>query len=328
MNGLNKNLLHTALLAVTLCALPALAGPDTYGLGTGKDGALAPSAAGTVINAYAPLTAPAAPGDSSITVGTTTGFATNDLVMIMQMTGIVPEPPSGGPSPVDLTNDPVGRWELARLTGVTGSTMTLDVPLVNSYAANVTQVIRVPEYTTVTINFGRSITAPAWNGSTGGVVAFLANGQVTNLAPTGGIVVTGKGFRGGQPVVDSSGTTGCTGLDEPAQAGARKGEGIAATRYGPAQTGYGRVANGGGGGVCLNSGGGGGGNGGAGGQGGNSDLNTDGNRAVGGQGGAALTFDALNRLVMGGGGGAGHVTTGPGAAGGTGVASSSPGPIR
>jgi hypothetical protein len=32
-NASKKNLLRIALLAVTACTLPALAGPDTYGLG-------------------------------------------------------------------------------------------------------------------------------------------------------------------------------------------------------------------------------------------------------------------------------------------------------
>jgi MYXO-CTERM domain-containing protein len=300
-----KNILRTALLAVTVGALPALAGPDNVGLGTGRDGALTVTTANQIINAYARVTAPLAPGDNAIMVSSATGFAAGDLVLVMQMTGVVPEPPSGGPSPVDLTNDPVGRWEFARLGSVAGNTLNLTAPLVNSYAGNVTQVIRVREHTSVTINAPGSITAPAWDGSTGGVVAFLATGSVAlNAFPA--INVTGKGFQGGLSVDDTSGITGCTGLDEPAQAGARKGEGIAFTRFGPTQTGRGRVANGGAGGVCLNSGGGGGGNGGTGGQGGNSE---DGNRVAGGQGGAALTFNLLNHLLMGGGGGAGHVRT-------------------
>ncbi|WP_224240615.1 adventurous gliding motility protein AgmC [Hyalangium gracile] len=316
MNRIQKTLLQATLLAVTVCALPALAGPDTYGLGMGTT-PLTVNTPGTVINSYAQVTAPAAPGDTALVVPSTAGFFVGDLVMVMQMTGIVPEPPSGGPSPVDISNDAVGRWELARITSVAGTTMNLDGPLVYSYAANVTQVIRVREYTNVTITPPGTLTASPWNGSTGGVLAFLASGTVTNNNP-GGINVSGRGFRGGAAVDDTSGATGCTGLDEAAQQGAQKGEGIAFTRFGPTQTGRGRVANGGAGGVCLLSGGGGGGNGGTGGQGGNSDLDTDSNRAVGGQGGAALNYLLLNRLVMGGGGGAGHVIGSTGSSGGAG----------
>jgi large repetitive protein len=308
-----KNILRTALLAVTVCALPALAGPDNVGLGDGSDGALTVNAANQVVNVYAQVTGPLAPGDTAITVGDATGIAATDLLLVLQTTGIVPEPPSGGPTPIDLTTNPVGRWEFARVASVAGNTLTLTAPLIHSYAGNVTQVIRVPEYSSLTINAARSISPAPWNGSTGGVVAFLVSGTFTNF---GSIDARGRGFRGGLPVDDPSGTTGCTGLDEPAPTGAQKGEGIAATRYGTASTGRGRVGNGAGGGVCLLSGGGGGGNGGAGGQGGNTELNTDGNRAVGGEGGAALEFFLLDHLMLGGGGGAGHSSQVAGSNGG------------
>lgn len=297
----------------------AQAGNDNVYLGTGRDNAITVSTTGMMVNAYAPVTAPAAPGDISLTIGTAVNgsIAAGDLIMVWQATGIIPEPPSGGPGPVDITNDPVGRWEFARVASVAGSNVNLTEPLLYSYAATVTQVVRVPEYTTVTINATRNIVAYPWDGQVGGIVAFLATGTVTNNSSPG-VNATGRGFRGGQYVLDMSGATGSTGLDEPAATGAQKGEGIARTRYGSTQTGRGNVANGGGGGVALSAGGGGGGNGGAGGRGGNSDLSLDGNRAVGGLGGTALTFSAANRLVMGGGGGAGHGDAGTGAAGGKG----------
>ncbi len=310
-----KNTLRHALLAVAVCALPALAGPDNVGLGTGRDGALTVNSANLVVNTYAQVTAPAATGDYDITVGSIAGFASGDLVMVLQTTGIVPEPPSGGSSPIDLTNDPVGRWEFARLGSVGGTTLGLTRPLLYSYAANVTQVIRVPEYTTVTINGARSISAQPWDGSTGGVAAFLVSGTFANF---GSVNVSGRGFRGGMTAADVSGSLGCTGLDEPAAMGAQKGEGIAVTRYGLTHTGRGRVANGAGGGVCFKSGGGGGGNGGSGGNGGNSDLGADSNRAVGGEGGAALVFSAVDHLALGGGGGAGHMVEGNTTTGGSG----------
>jgi hypothetical protein len=294
----------------------ALADADTFYLGSGRDGALTVSTTGLVVNAYAPVTAPLAPGDISISYGTVVGagtFAAGDLLLVLQTTGIVPEPSSGGASLIDLSSSPVGRWELARVSSASAGSLNLAAPLVYSYSANVTQIVRVPEYTTVTINATRSISPRAWNGSTGGVVAFLASGTVTN---NGSIDARGSGFRGGQPVDDSSGTTGCAGLDQAAPGGGQKGEGIAATRYGASITGRGHVANGGAGGVCFYAGGGGGGNGGAGGQGGNSELTIDGNRAVGGEGGASLTFSLLDHLLMGGGGGAGHSSTVAGGAGG------------
>ena len=323
-NGLFKKWLAAVACLLALGATTALAEPDSFGLGTGRDGALAAPAGSTTINRYAPVTAPLAAGDTSITIGTAVGpttydFGANTLVMVLQTTGIVPVPGSGGTTPIDLTNDAVGRWELARLASATGTTLTLQKPLIRSYASGVTQVIRVPEFTTVTLAAASSrLIGTAWNGSAGGVVAFLATGAVT--LPAGAqINALTLGFRGGQvPATDDDPSSmGCTGLDESPPLGGQKGEGIANVRYGLSVGGRGNVANGGGGGVCSKSGGGGGGNYGAGGVGGKSDVG-DGERAVGGQGGSALTYSPQNHLILGGGGGAGHSSEGSGVAGGRG----------
>ena len=68
-----KNILRNALLALTLCALPALAGPDNVGLGRGDDTPPTISTANQVINTYARVTAPLAPGDTAIQIGASTG---------------------------------------------------------------------------------------------------------------------------------------------------------------------------------------------------------------------------------------------------------------
>jgi uncharacterized protein (TIGR03382 family) len=314
-----KKWLTVALCMLALVSTAALAGPDSFGLGSGRDGALTVSTSNLVINSYAQVTAPLARGATSIPVGACAGasdcFKAGDLVMVLQATGLTPGPGSGAPEPIDLGSSPVGRWELARLASVSGMTLSLTTPLVNAYAADVTQVIRVPEYTDVTVNLGRSIGAAPWNGSTGGVIAFLATGTVNN---SGDIDASGAGFRGGQYVNDPNVTPGCSGLDEPAPQGGRKGEGIVAMRYGPTHTGRGNVANGAGGGVCFKSGGGGGGNAGAGGMGGRSAGTADGARAVGGLGGAELSYSLLDRLTFGGGGGAGQGSGGTGVLGGSG----------
>ncbi len=326
-NPFNKKWLAATLCTLALGSTAALAEPDSFGLGTGRNGALSvtttPPPGGNIINSYAPVTGPLAPGDTALPVGSclpTPGcsYAAGDLVMVLQTTGVVPEPASGAAGSLDITNDAVGRWEFARLASVSGSTLTLTAPLVYSYAANVTQVIKVPEYTNVSLTItGARINALPWNGSVGGVIAFLATGTVSN---TGRIDANAAGFRGGQFVDEPTDALGCSGLDEPAPLGAQKGEGIAVTRYGATQTGRGNVANGAGGGVCLKSGGGGGGNYGAGGMGGRSDgsVTTGAARPVGGMGGAALVYSPLNRLTPGGGGGAGQGTDTTGAPGGRG----------
>src|SRR5687767_8101778 len=92
----------TALLAA-LCSLTALAEQDVFELGNGSAGAVTVSTANSVINSYAQVTGPLAPGDTLIPVSTTAGFAASDLVMVLQTTGIVPEPASGTQTAIDLT---------------------------------------------------------------------------------------------------------------------------------------------------------------------------------------------------------------------------------
>ena len=198
----------------------------------------------------------------------------------------------------------------------------------NSNGQQTWQIIRVPQYTTATLTSG--LTARAWDGSTGGVLAF----DVSSLLTLGGTVsVNGLGFRGGAGRQLGGDTGAVTDYVTSATNGAdgSKGEGIAGTpRYitnfafttvtdsgveGYPQGSYSRGApgNAGGGGTDSdpanndeNSGGGGGANGGAGGQGGYA-WNTSSNS--GGFGGAP--FPASPSLViMGGGGGAGTTNNG------------------
>lgn len=334
-----KNLLRATLLAGLACALPSLAAQDNVGLGNGSDGAAVVSGPQTVINAYARVTRGLTPGATAIEVDDAKGFGPDDLVMVLQTTG---SNAASLAAPVETLSVPlddngVGRWELARLQkdAVDGTTLRLTAPLVHAYLGQYTQVIRVPEYTSLTIQPGASLVPEAWNGSTGGVLAFLAQGTLSiasrpTLAASDtdvAINAVGRGFQGGLGTPDSSGALFCSELERTSPGGAQKGEGITALRFGKAQTGRGRVANAGGGGVCVKSGGGGGGNGGLGGNGGNSYADEGGpgggNRPVGGQGGAKLTFTPDfpgDRLLMGGGGGVGHFTrdSGSGMKGGSG----------
>ncbi len=182
------------------------------------------------------------------------------------------------------------------------------------------QVIRVPRYNNATL--GGTLTAYAWDGRVGGVLAIDVAGTLTLGGAT--VSVDGLGFRGGIGQALAGARTGLqAGYRSPDAdpASGRKGEGIAGTPVSWAQipggTGTdgvpqgdrqrGAPGNAGGGANAgdtantENSGGGGGGNGGGGGRGGNTNAT---NLAIGGWGGAAFT-PALNRLVPGGGGGAG-----------------------
>jgi len=314
------------LAAAMILGADAIASADNFGLGDGHTGTATLSASGT-INRYIALSAPAAIGDTSISVANTTGYLAGDLVAIVQTTGLVPSPPSGNGTggAVDISANPVGTFEFARVAsvaGVTNGTLQLSEALVNNFASNVTQVIRVPEYADLTIHPGVTISAQPWNGSTGGMVFFLATGTVTN---NGAISVANQGFRGGA-FTNSPTQNNCTLLDEPAPGGAQKGEGIQVDRFrgppaGTLFTGYGVVSNGAGGGICHNSGGGGGGNGGLGGNGGYPWIGEPGGgqgRDVGGRGGRPLVYSQFDHLTLGGGGGAGHGNDNVGTSGGSG----------
>lgn len=309
------------LFALLILSANASAQLDTFSTGDGHETTVTFSGT-TTLNYVAPLNAAASAGASSLTIGTVrngsstatqTRFEAGRLVLIIQSSGYPSgSAPSGTQTDINLSYNNVGRWELARIdSGYTlgSSTVPLTAPLENSFAATGAQVIAVPEYTTVSMAAGNTLTGHAWNGSSGGVVAFLANSTVSI---SGTVNANGLGFRGGQQHVQS-GNNDCTGLDDVNGGG--KGEGIVLGAYGASYLSRGNIANGAGGGNCHNAGGGGGGNGGRGGVGGNS---WDGNDPVGGYGGAELTYSAFDHALFGGGGGAGQSNNSTGGVGGAG----------
>ncbi|MFL5348871.1 MAG: adventurous gliding motility protein AgmC [Hyalangium sp.] len=289
------------LVACVLCASTAMAEPDTFGLGTGRDGTLTVTEPGTVINRYARVTGPLAPGDSVVPASSTEGFAAGDLVMVLQTVGILPQPRQRDVNLITLRDDRVGQWELARIGTVDGQKLTLTAPLQHSFAAAGAQVIRIPEYTEVRILSGASLVAMSWDGRAGGVLAFLARGTIRN---EGAIEASGAGFQGGRAVLPPLDAAGCVALPMEGRPAAGRGEGIFVSDQELVAPGLESATNGGGGGICPASGGGGGGNGAAGGQGG--DALTYGS-AAGGEGGAGLLYSMLDHLTLGGGGGQGYM---------------------
>jgi hypothetical protein len=305
--------IHLLLLGL-LYAGAALAEPDAFGLGTGRSGPLRVDLPNTVINHSTQLTANAVAGTRDLTVTSSSGFTAGELVLLYQATGLLPAPASGDQRSINLGSSTVGRFEYARVAEVGPGSLRVTAPLQSGFAASVSQVVNVPEYTDVQVLSGASLKATAWDGRTGGILALLATGTLTN---DGLVTVDGAGFRGGA-FVNHASLNGCTGLDEAAgSGGSYKGEGIVAGRYGSA-AGRGNLANGGGSGVCHSAGGAGGGHGGTGGKGG---FTADGTRNVGGLGGAPVTALPYEHLVFGGGGGggSGHLDFGTGGAAGGGV---------
>lgn len=315
---MNKKLNYTKIFADTLCNFKLdfmrtnlflgliLSALSSNGLTAqaGKDGALTISTVNTVLNRYTQPTANIAVGATTITVTAiadlsrdnitylpsgfvtnTTGFANNtlsagDLLMIFQAQG----------ASINTTNtinygavnalNGAGSYELARVQSVSGNVITLACATKSAYSVTGhVQVIRVPQYTTLTVNAGSSITAIPWGAPSfggadpsaverrrGGFNAVLANNIVNN----GNINANIAGFRGGTIENLTSGPTANTFYTDYVTTNeafsAEKGESIAGYRtdYDALGGRYGRgaAANGGGGGNAHNAGGGGGANGG------------------------------------------------------------------
>lgn len=279
---------------------------------------------GGVINKYVRVTAVS--GISTVKVTSSSGFSPGDTVLIVQMKGAVYS--SGDPNIIDSPGD-VGKFELTVVGSVSGTDITFNSPLKNSYDVfeNV-QLIRVPSYREAIVT--GELSCAAWDGEKGGVLAVIASNSLTLSAP---VNVSGKGFRGGTPVTYTTGT--CFGsknipfgtfniLNHSADStSGMKGEG-AITNHFPYTLGKGPSGNGGGAGTGSYSGGGGGGNRGIGGNGakescaGENDLNWGGN---GGRIDPQYFSNSLpnRRIYLGGGGGSGiRKTSSSGTSGGNG----------
>jgi uncharacterized repeat protein (TIGR01451 family) len=219
-----------------------------------------------VINTYYPGTATATAGSTSITLGTATGsgtaIAAGDMVLIMQMQDAAVNTSNGsqygdgvsGSGSTNLNNAGVYEYATA-VTGVPTSGGTLTVTAAgpgggllytytaaaasSSQGARTFQVIRVPNFLTATLTSG--LTASAWNGSTGAVLAVNISGTLTLGGAT--ISVDGLGFRGAAGLdLGGSATTAntdylftapstynTTTLTQAAGAHGGKGEGITGT---------------------------------------------------------------------------------------------------
>ncbi len=183
------------------------------------NGSVTIAVANNVINTYYPGASNASAGGTSLIVGpidsrgNATPLATGDLILIIQIQGADIDASNSDSYGNNLAGQPAsgylnsnlyaGNYEYNTVASVAGSTLNLSYTLVNNYydrnfsAGNSIQqfqVVRVPRYYNFTIKSGASVTAPAWNGSTGGIVVIDA----ANLFTLNGVVdVNYKGFRGG-----------------------------------------------------------------------------------------------------------------------------------
>lgn len=302
-------------------------------------GASAQTTIGGVVNTYEKVLRMELSNSSTCAVDCVvedaTGFAADDEVLVIQMQGAY----------LNLDDSPT-FGSIREYAGagymVIGTISSITQPDVNvsEYFISIdgfdtepwfdatqgVQLVRVADYsstsTTAVTEVTSTVTAQAWNGETGGVIAIHAD----KLVLSADVDASGAGFQGGDKSVISTGSyfqnsRGWVYTTDNATyiyAAGFKGEGIGRIDQGPRTRlmlrdrigGRGYRANGGGGGNGYNAGGGGGGNGGEGGHGGYQ-KNTAGLAMVGGRGGRIVDPeqpDLFVRAWMGGGGGGGHAT--------------------
>ena len=270
---------------------------------------------GGVVNVYRAVTE-IIPSSCQIRVSDADSFDIGDKVLLIQMQG----------ASINESNDAnfgnissignAGNYELNYICAKAGDTITLTLGLNNTYdvPGNV-QLIKIPFYEDATVS--STLTAKAWDGTTGGVLAIDVSGTLTLNS---NIDVSGKGFRGGavQYLPEPWWGGGCNHTNyfysNNDYRGAYKGEGLKITS-GSLVAGKGKNSNGGGGGNHHNTGGGGGGNFGTGGNGGvKQGSNCNGtNPGIGG-----LSVSNTYKIFLGGGGGSGDDNNNQGSSGANG----------
>ncbi len=258
-----------------------------------------------IINHYSPVSA-IDTCTARLTVGNAANFQQGDTLLIAQMQGAVLSVPNNSQFGSVAELGTAGVWEQAVIQEVQGNDLLLTQSLLHTYNTDGhIQAVSIPYYEQAVVT--DSVTAQAWDGQTGGILAFRAG----TLTLNGHLTATGKGFRGGSAALDYDG--GCTWLinyedyrfDANSIRGGLKGEGIGGVPMAWPR-GRGAAANGGGGGNDHNAGGGGGALLTAGGRGGEND-NPDFLGCKGfGEGAAGWPLPNNERLFLGGGGGAGH----------------------
>src|SRR5690606_31997593 len=99
---------------------------------------------------------------ADLTVAGLGPLTAGDLVLVYQAQGasISPDNEASYGSVTALGN--AGRYELVEVSGISDDTLSLSCALANSYVAMAgTQVIRVPQYSTLTVPASATLTAPA-----------------------------------------------------------------------------------------------------------------------------------------------------------------------
>jgi gliding motility-associated-like protein len=265
-----------------------------------------------IVNSYTPVLA-FNPCNNQITVEDGTTFNPGDTVLIIQMQGAVIDSSNTATfgNVTDYRNS--GNYEFNYVKSKSGNIIELQNVITRQYdiPTGKVQLIRVPYYNSVTVT--STLTCLPWDGSKGGVLVFNVKDTLTLQS---NLDVKGKGFRGGVMHNSKINTFTCAPNDyyfpDNTVFAAGKGESIAFLSS-LRNSGRGKKASGGGGGLDPNTGGGGGGNGNVGGLGGYGYGLCPGysTNNTWGLGGLPLNYNtSVNKIFLAGGGGAGHCNNG------------------
>jgi hypothetical protein len=191
----------------TTCATPVASG-------TGADGAGSiPASATTDLSATS-----VASGRSCADGGDAVSYS---VIALDAMTATLAAAPSAGClAPKDevllinlqgtaSANGNVGNYETLRVASVSGATVTFASAKTNYYGSGASDdtglgttaadqrvaLVRVPNYSSLSVPAGATLTVDAWDGVKGGVLFVRSSGAVT-IAGT--VTVDGLGYRGGQ----------------------------------------------------------------------------------------------------------------------------------
>lgn len=264
-----------------------------------------------IVNTYAAVTSYDSCNNNCLNVSSATGFSVGDFILVIQMKGMKINETNTSLFGTFVNYDSTGFYEKAVISSISGNQICLVNDLFYKYKiSGKVQIVKIARYPTGANIIG-NITAPAWNGSTGGIVAIEVLGTLTMNAD---IDVSGYGFKGGRTwAAISNSCNAFTSVTDYAtdslswEYKSFKGEGVADYVLNKWSS-RGPQANGGGGGNDHNSGGGGGANLTVGGIGGRNNepgaFNCKGYQP--GLGGKGLAMLYKDRIFFGGGGGTGH----------------------
>ncbi len=146
--------------------------------GDGRDGELTVSA-GTVTLDVIRTSLSATLGSANVSVGGSAGFEAGQTVLLHQSRGVG-----------------AGAWQLTVVEAVGPASLTLadaaGATFVSSGDSRA-QVLVVPQFSAITVAANATLTAPAWDGVTGGILALACQGTA-QIAGT--VTMSGRGYRG------------------------------------------------------------------------------------------------------------------------------------